>query len=259
MNQRVVTHRWGTGDSAPIRMAMRDLNGSMFSLVFADPPYNQGIKYEDDPTKDRLTMGEYVCHTRQWLREIKPLMLPGATIWWMVPERLADAVGHELTNEIGPRLYRIIFEESFAQYQQHTLTMDYRMIFCHQVEGGPLTFNPDAIREMSVRQEMGDKRADPRGRVPGQVWKMRRLQGTARDRVDWHPTQLAPEVLRRIVRGWSVPGDLTCDMFAGSGNWGMVCEQEKRKSVLVDQSPTYVTKIRERLSVYATPKVAATS
>ena len=98
---------------------------------------------------------------------------------------------------------------------------------------------------------MKDKRADPRGRVPGQVWDVRRLQGTSKDRVDWHPAQLPPELLARIVLGWSNHGDLVVDGFAGSGNMGAVCKAFGRQFALIEQSPLYCEKIRERLGLQA--------
>ena len=226
-------------------------------VIFSDPPYNLGVQYKEDPTGDWLSDSTYISWTHRCLQELEPLMLPGGTFWWLVPERWADFVGPLLTNIIGPRLYRIIFEESFSQYQQTTLTDDYRVLFCHIKrpiaanvgERGKesLVFNPDAIREKSKRQEMNDARADPRGRVPGRVWTMRRLQGTSKDRVLWHPTQLCPELLQRIVKGWSNPGELIIDAFAGSGNMALVCQKENRCHLGTDQSVHYVSKMEERL------------
>lgn len=225
-------------------------------LVFADPPYNQGVGYEDDPTHDRMKDHDFQIATATWIQNIQWTVAPGGTLWWMCPERHGDYVGTCLTQLGWPRVHRIVWHETFAQYQQKQLTDDYRFIFCHMrpvvndVEKWGkdcLTFNPDAIREPSRRQELGDARADPRGRVPGRVWNVRRLQGTSRDRVDWHPTQLAPELLTRIVRGWSNPGDLVVDAFAGSGNMGIVCHQEKRDVVLIDRSKTYCEQMEKRL------------
>jgi site-specific DNA-methyltransferase (adenine-specific) len=237
-------HVWGKGDVWP-----EALRGKA-RIVIVDPPYNQGVKYADDPTEDSLTEIEYLGWASRAVCEISDLLMPGGTIWWVCPERFANAVSIRLSTFCGPRLYRIVWEETFAQYQQKTLTEDYRFIFCHYHYrlGYPVVFNPDAIRVPSKRQEMGDKRADPRGRVPGRVWRFRRLQGTSKDRVDWHPTQLPPELLSRIVRGWSNPGDLVVDAFAGSGNTGLICQKEGREFVGFDRSPTYCQKMLGRLT-----------
>lgn len=236
MRADIIQHVWGEGCPPPVTGA---------SLVFADPPYNFGIRYADDPSKDQLT--DYYGWARRTIGELTACLAPGGTLWWLTPECHGDTIGLLLTSIVGRRIHRVIFEEAFSQYQQTSLTLDYRMLFCHQKPGGDLTFNPDAIREESERQRLGDKRADPRGRVPGQVWKMRRLQGTALERVSWHPTQLPPELLRRVTRGWTSSGDLVVDAFAGSANLGVICQEQHRQFVGCDRSPTYCELMRERL------------
>jgi hypothetical protein len=216
-------------------------------LIFVDPPYNIGVRYADDRTRDRLPLAQYVVWCTEVMQILSHYLAPGGTLWWLCPASHMDWVPKWLTLYVGPMLYRIVKQETFAQYQQTTLTEDFRMLFCVQKPGGDLTFNPDAIRIPSARQEIyGDKRADPRGRVPGQVWTIRRLQGTASERVDWHKAQLPPELLDRIVQGWSNEGDLCMDAFAGSGSMGLVCGRRKRPFIGVDGSPTYIGKMKER-------------
>lgn len=219
-------------------------------LTFADPPYNLGVSYEDDVTRDRLSAEKYEQFTQKSLSQLAGVLRPGGVLFWMTPEQHADFTGPLLSEMIGPRMFRIVWEEPFSQYQgDRTLTRDYRFIFCHRREGDPsrVTFNPDAIRVPSVRQLMGDKRANPAGRVPGCIWKFRRLQGNAKDRVKWHPCQLSPELLTRIVAGWSNSGDTVLDAFAGSGIMGRVCLTLARNYIGVDRSATYLQKIQERL------------
>lgn len=276
--------------------------GKKADLIFADPPYNIGVQYADDVTKDKMSAEEYRDFTMICISAAISVARPGATLWWMVPEEHADWVGEMLTAMVGPRLYRIVWEETFSQYQgNRALTKDYRFIFVHRVTTGEgeVTWNPDEIRIPSARQLIyRDKRANGKGRVPGttwkftdqstpeemaaevlrsleggvlpheqksiiadalrhaarmpqvpgDVWRFRRLQGTSTDRVDWHPAQLPPELLVRIVKGWTNPGDLVFDAFAGSGSLAKVCRSLGRSFVGVDQSPTYVDKLVEELS-----------
>jgi site-specific DNA-methyltransferase (adenine-specific) len=222
---------------------------SLVDLAFADPPYNFGVKYADDPTKDRMTPAAYEDFCSGIIYTMSQNLKPGGTAWWLCPSAHMDFIPALMTKHVGPLIYRIIKTETFAQYQQANLTDDYRMLFVAQKPGGPLTLNPDAIRIPSKRQELyKDKRADPRGRVPGQTWEIRRLQGTSTDHVDWHKAQLPPELLSRIALGWTNPGDTILDMFAGSGNFALVCKALGRNFYGVDQSPTYVGKMKERIA-----------
>lgn len=81
----------------------------------------------------------------------------------------------------------------------------------------------------------------------GRVWKDRRLQGTSKDRVDWHPMQLPPEQIERIIKGFSRKGDTVLDNFAGSGSSAESALNLGRNFIGVDKSPTYRSKIERRI------------
>ena len=218
-------------------------------MVFADPPYNIGVTYDGDETRDKSPEEVYRYWVGSVITSCVNLLRDGGTLWWLCPPEHASWVWPMLTVH-GDLLYGrpIIWHERFSQYQQKRLTCDYRMLFPLVVGGEAATFNPDDIREESERQRMGDKRADPRGRVPGHVWRVRRLQGNALDRVDWHPAQLPPESLERIVSGWTNLGDTVVDAFAGSASMGMACKKLGRSFIGVEQSDVYCKEARKRLN-----------
>ncbi len=237
----------------PLQVSYQALALREADLIFSDPPYNIGARYDDDRTGDKRPLVEYQAFVVGVLSQLRQVARSGALLWWVAPPEQIDWLPGFLTQYFGPRLHTVVWYETFSQYQQKTLTRDFRILFCHRtMEEGHLTFNPDDIRIESVRQEMGDKRADPRGRVPGSVWRIRRLQGTATDAVDWHPNQIPPELLERIVRGWSNPGDVVMDAFAGSGSLGIQCGKLNRTFVGIDKSRTYCQKMRDRIQLACT-------
>ena len=269
---KLYVHDWSEGQCC--RVCPRTA-----SVIFADPPYNFGYKYADDPTEDRMDQDDYHFLMCQVVRHLSLLLKPGGWLFWVCPAGHAKEVRTAIEIHGRLRLYGesersegapIIWYEPFAQYQDKRLTEDYRLIFLarkvHMDEGqeesiytkdhrewkygpwpDPSTFNGDSIRIPSARQMCGDKRANPKGRVPGMVWQFRRLQGTSKDRMPWHPCQLPPELLDRVVLGFSNPGDLVVDPFVGSGSTMRACMRHGRRFVGFDRSPTYIRKLRRSL------------
>jgi DNA modification methylase len=91
------------------------------------------------------------------------------------------------------------------------------------------TFNADDIREPSARQtKYRDRRADPRGRVPGDVWEVSRVCGTFRERAG-HCCQTPLAILRCIIRATTNAGDLVVDPFAGTGTALVAARQVGRR------------------------------
>jgi DNA modification methylase len=223
-------------------------------LVFADPPYNIGVDYGDSYC-DKEPAEHYAFRLQVWAQHSYRIARPDGVVAFLndarnytVQDGSLDYTGNE-HKWVSPKYRRtIVWHERFAQYQEGDWTADYRVLFLRSMANRPGVWNPDPIRVKSVRQEMGDKRANPKGRVPGSVWQVRRLQGTAKDRVPWHPAQLPPEPLERLVLAYTNPGDLVVDMFAGSGSMAMVCKRLGRRFAGYDTNAEYVRRANERLA-----------
>lgn len=247
---RIIEHKWAVMARCqfPPESWQFKMLETPVDLVFADPPYNYGVAYADDPTRDEMPEEEYFTWCDSVVYQLKNLAKPDGMLWWLCPAEYGLRMWTILAR-YGRLLYGkpVVFYERFSQYQKRRLTSDYRLLFPVCFGKADPTFHGDRIREQSVRQQMGDPRADPAGRVPGHVWQVRRLQGTATARVDWHPTQIAPEPLERIVLGWTDPGATVMDAFAGSGSLGLICKKHERNFVGVDGSGTYCKLLEERL------------
>src|SRR5437016_421833 len=129
-----------------------------------------------------------------------------------------------------------------------------------------LTFHADAVRVASARQTTyGDARANPKGKLPDDVWYLRpqetpehfgedsdtwfvsRVCGTFKEREGWHGCQMPIAVLNRIIQSSSKPGDIVLDPFNGSGTTTVAAAMLGRKYVGIDQSAEYVDYARKRL------------
>ena len=118
------------------------------------------------------------------------------------------------------------------------------------------TFNAEAIRVPSARQLVyGDRRANPTGRLPDDTWILRpqdlpdgftaeedtwyfpRVCGTFKERAGWHGCQMPEQLLGRIIRACSNPGELVLDPFAGSGTTLAVAKKLGRRYLGFELSP----------------------
>ena len=245
----IINESWDAEDRLPSTSQLWTYIDNPVDLSFADPPYNIGVDYEDDHTGDSVSDSHYQYWCNQIIRKLAGMTKHGGVLFWLCPAEHGSWIWQTMIR-YGKLLHGkpIIWYERFSQYQAKRLTSDYRLLFPLVIDGGPHTFNPDSIREESVRQQMNDKRANPAGRVPGHVWTVSRLQGNHPSRIDWHPAQLPPLALARIVEGWTNKGETVLDAFAGAGSLGVVCRGLNRNFVGVEQSAMYCDKMIDRIN-----------
>ena len=70
-----------------------------------------------------------------------------------------------------------------------------------------------------------------------------------------HPTQKPMEIIARIVRDGSAPGDLVFDPFSGSGTTALVCKSLGRNFVGYELDIANFQTIRDRFARGGTPLV----
>lgn len=216
------------------------LNLPYATMVFADPPDNLGLKYNG--FTDKTSLVDY----KHFL--LYSLLMAGRKadiVWFSYYYKYQPWIWSSLYEEGGFDFRQFVWRFTFGQHRQSDCGNGYRPIM-RLVRLGA-TLYPDAIRVQSARQKQGDKRADPRGRVPDDVWEFPRVVGNAKERRPWCPTQHPEALIERIVKFSTKPGDLVIDMFAGTGTVNRVCKRLGRDCIGIEISETYCKKTREEL------------
>ena len=209
------------------------------TCIFADPPDNIDLKY--GRYKDEMPDGEYLKLFQQWLRLF---VEKAATVWISFNAKWTFAVGGMvdlLIQESGIEAKPCVQTFTFGQHRHTDLGNNHRPLWRLRWKDAPLY--PEQIRVPSWRQQNGDKRADPRGRVPGDVFDFPRVTGNSRQRRRWHPTQLHEDLVERCIKLSTREGDTVCDPFAGTGTVLRVCKRINRQCISIDISPTYCAEI----------------
>ena len=210
----------------------------MVDTIFADPPDNQKLAYNG--YKDGLPTGEYVDLLERW---INLFVLHASTVWLSYNARWTFEIGRVVTTLRGIEAKPCVQTFTFGQHNHHDLGNNHRPLLRLRREGAPLF--PDTIRVPSWRQENGDKRADPRGRVPGDVFDFPRVTGNSKQRRAWHPTQLHEALVERCLRLTTPANGTVLDPFGGTGTTLRVCNRLGLSCALIEIDPFYCQKIAE--------------
>ncbi len=213
-----------------------------FRCCFMDPPDNIGLKYST--YNDKQATGEYI----DWLETIIRYAIDQCEIVWIsYNAKWTFAVSHIIYNLLGYRFDLVakpcIQTFTFGQHNQRDLGNNHRPLIRLMHVGTELY--PDQIRVPSWRQEHGDSRADPRGRIPGDVFDFPRVTGNSKQRRTWHPTQLHEGLVERCLNLSCKSGDLVIDPFGGTGTTLRVCRKLNLDCALVEVDPMYCEKIAE--------------
>lgn len=232
-----------TGDC--LNVMSNEIDKGSVDLVFADPPFNIGMKYKG--ISDKLSPKAYYDWTKNWLRAAHEVLKPTGSIFVAIGDNFAAEMKILLTATGLHFRNWIIWTYGFGQNCQKKFGLCHTHILYFTKDKKKFTFNADAVRVPSARQELyNDKRADSKGKIPSDVWQFPRVCGTFKERIKGHPCQMPVAVLERIVAVASNPGDLVLDPFAGTGTTMVAAERLKRKHIMIEQSQEYVDLILSR-------------
>ncbi len=245
--------------------AMQSMDDGVVDLVFADPPFNIGYKYDvyDDSRND----DEYLQWCKSWMAEVVRVLKPNGTFWL--------AIGDEYAAEMKVMMQRelhlicrswVIWYYTFGVNCKNKFSRSHAHLFHMIKDPDDFTFNVDQIRVPSARQLVyGDRRANPKGRLPDDTWILRpqdlpagfqdgedtwyfpRVAGTFKERAGFHGCQMPEQLLGRIIRSCSNSGETVLDPFAGSGTTLAVAKKLERHYLGFELSTEYADSVRQRL------------
>jgi len=245
---------------------LRKLASASVDLAFADPPFNIG--YEYDVYDDKQTYHGYLEWTRQWMAEVCRVLKPAGTFWIAIGDEYAAEIKLLAQNELKLACRSwVIWYYTFGVNCTKKFNRSHAHLFHFVKDSGRYTFNENEICVRSARQVVyADGRAHPAGRLPDDTWILRpqdvlngfeanqatwyfpRVAGTFKERMGFHGCQMPEQLLGRIIRTCSNPGEVVLDPFAGSGTTLAVAKKLGRKWIGFELSEEYTQRSIDRIA-----------
>lgn len=227
-------------------------NGRIYMAV-CDPPrnLNSNTRVADDK-KDTIAYQQF---TIDWIKEIDRVMMYES---WVII--ITDFNNRMMIQNLAQQHLRhrfkqeVIWDYNFGRYTtaRWVSSHDNILIYCC---GKPMWY-PNQIRVVSQRMLSGDKRGNPQGRIPSDVWRIKRVHGTSKDRRHLEENKydrrstLPRELCRRLVKGYTSNkisyNEIILDPFSGSGIFGTVAEGLGRRILSFDLAEPYVIEAKKR-------------
>lgn len=230
-------------------------------LAVIDPPYNMK-KAEWDTFESDASFFEF---TYSWIDSLIPKLKPNGSLYiFNTPFNSAFILNHLVS--------RGLFFQNWITWDKRDGLGGARRRFSNGQEtilfftkGLRHTFNYDEVRvpyESTQRIEHAKTKGivkngkrwfpNPNGRLCGEVWHFSsaRHKNKVNGRVQkmGHATPKPLDLIERIIRASSNPGDLVLDCFVGTGTTAVVAQLLGRDFICSDTDADYVAMARSRLA-----------
>ncbi len=242
------------------------LPSATVDLAFADPPFNIG--YEYDVYNDKQNYHSYLEWTRRWMAEVCRVLKPSGTFWIAIGDEYAAEIKLLAQNDLKLACRSwVIWYYTFGVNCTKKFNRSHAHLFHFVKDPSNYTFNENEICVRSARQLVyADGRAHPAGRLPDDTWILRpqdvpngftpdqstwyfpRVAGTFKERMGFHGCQMPEQLLGRIIRTCSNPGEVVLDPFAGSGTTLAVAKKLDRKWIGFELSKEYRKRSTDRIA-----------
>lgn len=224
-------------------------------LVVTSPPYNIGKEYEEV-----MEINDYLGFMRQWMQNAERKLSEDGSFWLNIGFRKESDGRQYVPWEYD--IYPIIRDEMNISLVQQVVWhykagVNCRHRFSPRKETwlycvsdlDNYTFNLDDVRvpaKYPNQKKDGELKVNPNGKNPGDVWDIPKVtsgKGRASPERTDHPAQYPEEVIERVIKTSTDPGDVILDPFLGSGTTAKVARDLGRSCIGIELDDEYIDEI----------------
>jgi DNA modification methylase len=275
------------GDNLRVMGSLLEKFAGKIDLIYIDPPFATGADFsytteigddelevmkeqsiiEEKAYRDTWGSGlsSYLSMLSQRLTLLRELLSDKGSIYVHLGWDISNYVVGLMNEIFGEDCLQNIIVYNFGKFRhsKERWKRDFDIILFYSKNPAEWTFNHDEVldeyqEKTEIRfdkvDEEGNRYKIVKGRrayyqggvTPSSVWRLSNLQMNAVEYLGY-PTQKTEEVLTKIIKASSHPGDLVADFFCGSGTTLAVAEKLGRRWIGCDMSRWAIHVTRKRL------------
>lgn len=241
---------------------MSELPDKSVALMVTSPPYNINIEYGNKWDKgklveakgkkyvDNLEEEEYRAMLSAVIEETKRVLKDDGEIWFNIKNRYKneEIIPPFWVMEFFKDMYLkniIIWNFDWGGSTNKRFCSRYEYIFFFTKKKGDYTFNLEDVKIPALNYRPDRYKSQLKN--PTDVWNISLVSGNSPERTE-HPAQYPEELIERIIKVGTNPGDLVLDPFMGSGTTAVVAKKLGRNYVGYEIEPDFIKIAENRLN-----------
>lgn len=240
---------------------MTQIEDKSVKLVVTSPPYNIDIQYGNKTSKgkvveskgvkydDKMDEADYRKLLENVFNECKRVVSDDGSIWVNIKNRVNDGVVMPpfWIQDFFQDMYLknlIIWNFDWGGSTNKRFAPRYEFVFWFVKDKDNYTFNLDDVKVPALNYRPDRYKSQLKN--PTDVWRISMVSGNFEERTG-HPAQYPEELIERIIKTGSNPGDVIMDPFMGSGTTAVVAKKLGRHYLGYEVVKEYCDMAEERL------------
>ena len=236
-------------DNADALEWLSNIPDNSVDYINVDPPYFIGFDGGKGWDSEFLSEEDYLSWCSLWTTELARVLKPGRmlSVWGTLKTNTFLKYKLDVLENSGlVGQTEIIWSYNWGGRTKKNFARKHEYVWNYS-KGEDFLFNADDVRvtrKMSTNPRTGEKFT--KGTIPTAVWQKNNHTGS-NDFISWHPTTKNLDLLERMVRAYSNPGDVVLDCFSGSGSLAIAAKRSGRKFIGCERDTEYYEKSLERV------------
>lgn len=230
---------------------MKQINDNSIDAIITDPPYSLGYDFDND----NLSYSDQSNFMKQYMREFYRVLKPNGTACIFMSQELTHYLYFAAIENKFTWQNEIVWNRDGGQMPTKKFGICHEIINVYTKGKEHKTFNLDELRVQS-KYAKSDKRLNPKGKNPGDVWYVPALFGKKLERLignngkALHPTQKPLDIILPLIIAYTNEDDLILDPFMGSGTTAIGSLSLNRQYIGIDIKEEFVRAANQRIQVY---------